>query len=145
MSLRPRPRKSMVTTWRPASANTGTNRSNERQLADRPCTHRTRRPSGSPFDSTCRAPDVSWIRLVEAISSTRSSRRLMGRGRECVVENHDTHPVEPLVEEDAFDPPSLQSALQIERAAHPDHSVMGREPGVGGPPPGIAKLHEEIP
>src|SRR5258707_3756930 len=88
MSLRPRPRKSMVTMWCPASANTGTNRSNDRQLADRPCTQRTRRPSGSPFDSTCRAPDVSWIRLVEAISGSGSSRRLEAhwKGRDEHVE-----------------------------------------------------------
>src|SRR5262245_31639901 len=33
---------------------------------------------------------------------------------------------------------SWPSALQIERAAHPDRSVMGREPGSCGPPPGIA-------
>src|SRR5258708_6678008 len=45
----------------------------------------------------------------------------------------------------ASDPRSLHSALLIERVAHPDRSVMGREPGLSGPPPGIAKLHEEIP
>ena len=34
---------------------------------------------------------------------------------------------------------SWPSALQIERAAHPDRSVMGREPASCGPPPGIAR------
>jgi hypothetical protein len=38
----------------------------------------------------------------------------------------------------AIDPASRQSAVQFERAAPPDRSVMGREPGSSGPPPGIA-------
>jgi hypothetical protein len=39
----------------------------------------------------------------------------------------------------------MQGALYIERAARPDRIIIGREPGSSGPPPGIAKLHEEIP
>jgi hypothetical protein len=35
-------------------------------------------------------------------------------------------------------PASRQSAFQIERAAHTDLCVMGREPALSGPPPGIA-------
>src|SRR5262245_46187616 len=42
-------------------------------------------------------------------------------------------------------PASRQSALQIERAAHPYRIVMGREPRSSGPPPGVTKPHEEIP
>ena len=102
----------MVTTWWPASASTGTNRSNDRQLADKPCTHRMRGPSGSPFDSKCMAPDDSWIRLAGAISRTRNLYRLARRGRELVAIRHDAHPVDPLVGEDAHagNPPTQTHA-----------------------------------
>jgi hypothetical protein len=43
------------------------------------------------------------------------------------------------------DPRHCRALSHIERAAYPDRSVMGWEPGSSSPPPGIAKLHEEIP